>query len=167
MFDSDLDGEPTRVETAANGCPAEQSSAATSPNMQRRVFLATSIATIAGLAIWQWQRPAVLNASPAALPEPKDVTIILFSDDGRLLKQVRIPKVIKTADQWRQQLGPGVFDITRNADTEIAYTGNTGIFTTKAFTAASAATTPFSTPPPNSTRAPDGPATGLPSSKRT
>jgi peptide-methionine (R)-S-oxide reductase len=123
MFDSDLGREPTRVETAANGCPAEQSSAATSPNMQRRVFLATSIATIAGLAIWQWQRPAVLNASPAALPEPKDVTIILFSDDGRLLKQVRIPKVIKTADQWRQQLGPGVFDITRNADTEIAYTG--------------------------------------------
>ena len=91
--------------------------------MQRRVFLATSIATIAGLVIWQWHRPAVLNASAAALPEPTDVTIIPFSDDGHRLKQVRIPKVIKTPDQWRQQLGAGVFDITRNADTEIANTG--------------------------------------------
>jgi peptide-methionine (R)-S-oxide reductase len=123
MFDSDLDREATHAGTAATGYPAEQSSAATSPNLQRRAFLATSIATIAGLAIWQWQRPAVLNASPAALPEPKDVTIILFSDDGHRLKQVRIPMIIKMPDQWRQQLGAGVFDITRNADTEIAYTG--------------------------------------------
>jgi peptide-methionine (R)-S-oxide reductase len=123
MFDSDLDREPTHVRTADTGCPAEQSSAAAPPDMQRRVFLATSIAIIAGLVIWQWQRPAVLNASPAALPEPTDVTIVPFSDDGRRLKQVRIPKVIKTPDQWRQQLGAGVFDITRNADTEIAYTG--------------------------------------------
>jgi len=123
MFDSDLDREATHAGTAATGYPAEQSSAATSPNLQRRAFLATSIATIAGLAIWQWQRPAVLNASPAAVPEPKDVTIILFSDDGHRLKQVRIPMIIKMPDQWRQQLGAGVFDITRNADTEIAYTG--------------------------------------------
>jgi peptide-methionine (R)-S-oxide reductase len=121
LFDSDLDREPTRVETAATGCPAEQSSAATPPNIQRRVFLATSIATIAGLALWQWKTPTTLQA--ASTTEPKDVTIILFSDDGHRLKQVRIPKVIKSSDQWRQQLGAGVFDITRNADTEIAYTG--------------------------------------------
>jgi peptide-methionine (R)-S-oxide reductase len=121
MFDSDLDREPTRVGTAAPGCPAEQSSAI--PNMQRRVFLATSIATIAGLAFWQWKRPTVLNAAPAALPEPKDVTIVLFDDRGQRLKKVQIAKVIKTADEWRKQLPSGVFDITRNADTEIAFTG--------------------------------------------
>jgi peptide-methionine (R)-S-oxide reductase len=123
MFDSDLDSKTTHVGTAAIGCPAEQSSAAASTNLQRRVFLASSITTILGLALWQWKRPAVLNAAPAALPEPKDVTIILFSDSGQRLKKVEIPKVIKKPDQWRQQLGPGVFDITRNADTEIAFTG--------------------------------------------
>jgi peptide-methionine (R)-S-oxide reductase len=121
MFDSDLDREPTRVGTASPGCPAEQSSAI--PNMQRRVFLATSIATIAGLAFWQWKRPTVLNAAPAALPEPKDVTIVLFDDRGQRLKKVQIAKVIKTTDEWRKQLPAGVFDITRNADTEIAFTG--------------------------------------------
>jgi peptide-methionine (R)-S-oxide reductase len=122
MFDSDLDNKMTHVGTAAPGCPAEQSSAAPPPNIQRRAFLATSFATIAGLVLWHWKRPAVLNAA-AALPEPKDVAVVLFSDSGQRLKKVEIAKVIKTPDQWRQQLGPGVFDITRNADTEIAFTG--------------------------------------------
>ena len=122
MFDFDLDSKTTPVGTAAPGCPAEQSSAAPPPNIQRRAFLATSFATIAGLAIWHWKRPAVLNAA-AALPEPRDVTVVLFSDSGQRLKRVEIAKVIKTPDQWRQQLGSGVFDITRNADTEIAFTG--------------------------------------------
>ena len=31
--------------------------------------------------------------------------------------------MIKTDDEWRKQLSPGEFDITRHADTEIAYTG--------------------------------------------
>ncbi len=128
MFDSDTVREKDYAGTGAEachersrkGCPAERSSVASPPNIQRRAFLATSIATIAGLALWQWRRPTVLQA---ALPEPKDVTIVLFSDDGHRLKTARIVKVIKTAEQWRQQLGPGVFDITRNADTEIAYSG--------------------------------------------
>jgi peptide-methionine (R)-S-oxide reductase len=122
MFDSDSDNKTTHVGMAAPGCPAEQSSAAPPPNIQRRAFLAASFATLAGLVLWHWKRPAVLNAA-AALPEPKDVAVVLFSDSGQRLKKVVIAKVIKTSDQWRQQLGPGVFDITRNADTEIAFTG--------------------------------------------
>jgi len=87
----------------------------------RRAFLISAAAGLGGLLLWQWKTPAILEAAPAT--EPKDVTIIVFSDDGHRLKTSRIPKVIKTPDQWRQQLGPGVFDITRNADTEIAYSG--------------------------------------------
>ena len=87
----------------------------------RRAFLISAAAGLGGLLLWQWKTPAILEAAPAT--EPKDVTIIVFSDDGHRLKSARIPKVIKTPDQWRQQLGPGVFDITRNADTEIAYSG--------------------------------------------
>jgi peptide-methionine (R)-S-oxide reductase len=87
----------------------------------RRAFLISAAAGLGGLLLWQWRTPAILEAAPAT--EPKDVIIIVFSDDGHRLKSARIPKVIKTADQWRQQLGPGVFDITRNADTEIAYSG--------------------------------------------
>jgi len=107
MFDSDLDREPT----------------AKPIDLRRRAFLASAAVALGGLALWQWKRPAVLNAAPAPLPEPKVVTIILFSDSGQRLKSIQIAKVIKTADEWRKQLGPGVFDITRNADTEIAFTG--------------------------------------------
>ena len=119
----DSDHERRQVGTAAPGCPAEKSSAASAPNIQRRAFLATSVAALGGLALWQWRKTAVLKTVAAAASSPKEVTIVLFSDAGQRLKQVRIAKVIKTADEWRQQLSPGVFDITRNADTEIAFTG--------------------------------------------
>jgi peptide-methionine (R)-S-oxide reductase len=92
------------------------------PNIQRRAFLASSVAALAGLALWQWRKPAVLK-TVAAASSPKEVTIVLFSDAGQRLKLVRIAKVSKTAEEWRKQLSPGVFDITRNADTEIAFTG--------------------------------------------
>jgi peptide-methionine (R)-S-oxide reductase len=107
MFDSDLDREPTQGPT----------------NLRRRAFLASAAAAIGGLALWQWKRPSILNPAPAALPEPKDVTLVLFSDSGQRLKKVQVAKVIKSADEWRKQLPLGVFDITRNADTEIAFSG--------------------------------------------
>lgn len=107
MFDSDLDRVP----------PAEPT------NLRRRAFLASAAAALGSLALWYWKRPMISNAAPSTLPEPKDVTVVLFSDSGQRLKKIQIAKVIKTPDQWRQQLGSGVFDITRNADTEIAFTG--------------------------------------------
>jgi peptide-methionine (R)-S-oxide reductase len=122
MFDSDLDRvKKGHVGTAAFGCPAEQSSAASSPNLQRRAFLATSLATVAGLAIWEWRKPRILEASAATVPA--EVTVVLFSDKGERLKEIKVAKVIKTPDQWRQQLSSNAYDITRNADTEFAFSG--------------------------------------------
>jgi peptide-methionine (R)-S-oxide reductase len=91
--------------------------------VRRRAFLATAAAALGGLALWQWRKPTVLEAVAAAAGEPREVTVVLFSDTGERLKQVRIAKVIKTAAEWRKQLPAGVFDITRNADTEIAFSG--------------------------------------------
>ena len=123
MLESDRDRQPTHVRTDAPDCPAEQSSVAPPPNIPRRAFLATSIATIAGLAWWQWKKPVVLKAASVADNTHKEVTIVLFSDAGQRLKQVQVAKVMKTDAEWRKQLPPGVFDITRNADTEIAFSG--------------------------------------------
>jgi len=108
MFDSDLDRE-----AAHEG----------STSLRRRTFMVSAAAAIAGLALWQWKKPTVLEAAPAVPSEPKEVATVLFSDSGERLKPVRIPKVIKTAAEWRKQLPAGVFDITRNADTEIAFSG--------------------------------------------
>lgn len=90
-------------------------------NTQRRAFLATSAATLFGLALWQWRRPRTLEAAEPT--EPKEVTVVLFSDSGERLKVVEIAKVIKTPDEWRKQLSPNAYDITRNADTEMAFSG--------------------------------------------
>ncbi len=93
------------------------------PNIQRRVFITTSLSTLAGLALWQWKRPAKLEAAMSASAVPKEITIALFSDKGELLKRASIAKVVKTSEQWRTQLSPNAYDITRNADTELAFSG--------------------------------------------
>jgi peptide-methionine (R)-S-oxide reductase len=104
MFDSDFDRESPQ-------------------NPRRRIFLASAAAAIGGLALWQWRKPAVIEAAAGPMGEPKEVTVVLFSGTGERQKQVRIAKVIKSAAEWRKQLPAGVFDITRNADTEIAFSG--------------------------------------------
>jgi len=91
------------------------------PNRQRRSFLAASAATLAGLVLWQFKRPRIINAQSSA--QPKQVTVVLFSDSGQRLNAVRINKVVKTEAEWRQRLSPNAFDITRHADTEIAFSG--------------------------------------------
>jgi peptide-methionine (R)-S-oxide reductase len=90
-------------------------------NVRRRAFLGSAAVAIGGLALWQWKKPALLEAAPTA--EPKDVTIVVFSDAGERQKKVTIAKVIKTSAEWRKQLSANAYDITRNADTEMAFSG--------------------------------------------
>jgi peptide-methionine (R)-S-oxide reductase len=93
-----------------------------SPNLRRRAFL-VSAAAIGGLALWQWKKPSLLQAAAATPGKPKEVTIVRFSDSGQRLNQVHIARVVKTDDEWRKQLGDNAFDITRRADTEMAFSG--------------------------------------------
>jgi peptide-methionine (R)-S-oxide reductase len=93
-----------------------------SVNLKRRAFLGISASAVAGVVLWSMRKPRLIEA--AASPEPpEEVTIVQFSDSGKRLKTARISKVAKTEDEWRKQLPPGVFDITRHADTEIAFSG--------------------------------------------
>ena len=39
------------------------------------------------------------------------------------MKKVHVPKVVKTDAEWRKQLSPNAFEITRHADTELAFSG--------------------------------------------
>ena len=121
MLDSDLDKKQTGTTEPVNN---EESSTTAPANVQRRVFLGASLATLAGLALWQWRRPAALvTATASTSTAPEDVTVVLFSDSGERLKKVTIAKVIKTPIEWRKQLSANAYDITRNADTEMAFTG--------------------------------------------
>ncbi len=101
-------------------------------NNSRRLFLIGSAVALGGAALWSWRKPVVIEA--AAKSEPGEVTVVQFSADGNRLAKVKIAKVVKTDEEWRKQLPSGVFDITRHADTEFAYSGkywnlhDTGIY---------------------------------------
>jgi peptide-methionine (R)-S-oxide reductase len=91
-------------------------------NLKRRAFLLTAVSAVAGLAAWSLRKPRLVEATASKEP-PQEVTIVEFSDAGERLKTLHVPKVVKTEDEWRKQLTSGAFDITRHADTEIAYSG--------------------------------------------
>src|SRR5580698_7011941 len=90
-------------------------------NLGRRLFLSGLGAAVGGAALLSLRRPHVI--AEAAKTEPAEVTVVQFSDSGKRLAKVKIARVVKTEEEWRKQLPSGVFEITRHADTEFAYTG--------------------------------------------
>ncbi len=83
-------------------------------------------AAAAGLTFgYGWLRKPKLVEAVASQPADKSgqVKIVQFSDDGKRLKTVHVAKVVKTEAEWQKQLTPAAFDITRHADTELAYSG--------------------------------------------
>jgi peptide-methionine (R)-S-oxide reductase len=104
MFESDLDRDVSSVRPT------------------RRAFLVASVSTLAGLFLWSARKPRLIEAASPKEPSG-EVTIVEFSDSGQRLRKVRVPKVVKTEEEWRKQLSPNAFEITRHADTEISFSG--------------------------------------------
>jgi peptide-methionine (R)-S-oxide reductase len=94
------------------------------PRVTRRVFLSTLMAAAGGVALLTIRHPRGAFAGDATSSPGGPVVIVLFSDDGKRLRKVTTPKIVKTASEWQKQLPPNVYDIARLADTEIAYTGS-------------------------------------------
>jgi peptide-methionine (R)-S-oxide reductase len=105
MFDSDLDKDLRRRKVT------------------RRAFLLSGGAAAAGMVVWS------LHASPPALSSSvpsgpvAEVEIAEFSATGERTGTMRLKKIAKSEVDWARQLSPNAFDITRRADTEMAYTG--------------------------------------------
>ena len=89
--------------------------------MQRRTFLALSASAVGGIVLGSLRTAGMVAASVENVPG--EATIVEFSDDGKKLRKVRVPKVVKTEAEWKKLLSPNAFDITRHADTEMAFTG--------------------------------------------
>ena len=76
--------------------------------MHRRSFIASAIALCAAL------REAHAG---------ENVEIEAFDASGKSLGVSRVDKTIKTAAEWRAQLSPLAYDVTRHEGTERAFTG--------------------------------------------
>jgi peptide-methionine (R)-S-oxide reductase len=82
----------------------------------RRGFLLGALAAPVALAV-----AACARAADKA--KPADVTIENFSAAGKSLGKTTVPRIVKTDDEWRKQLTPESFVVTRKAGTERPGTG--------------------------------------------
>lgn len=80
----------------------------------RRTFLVAG-ASVA-LKLWRGNEAAAAKGNV-----PKKVKIVEFSDTGQRKDTETVPAVEKTETEWKQQLPPASFEVTRHAATERPY----------------------------------------------
>ena len=91
----------------------------------RRAFIVSAAVAVSGLAFFALRRTTVPPARRLSPSEgPANVTIINFDADGKPGATVTVPRIIKTDAEWRHELSEGAYRVTRQADTEMPFTGD-------------------------------------------
>ena len=108
MFDSDLN---------------HRSSQTALSTVTRRAFLFSAGTIAAGIYSWWFMNKSHTAEVKTPAQKPEDVTIVEFSNSGERNAVVHVPKIVKSESEWKQQLSPNAYDITRRDGTEMAFTG--------------------------------------------
>jgi peptide-methionine (R)-S-oxide reductase len=92
----------------------------------RRAFIVAAASALSGAAFWGLRRTTLLQVQPvSAANTPANVTIVEFAANGKKTGKVTVAHIVKSDAEWRRQLSPISYEVTRRAGTERAYTGDT------------------------------------------
>lgn len=91
--------------------------------LSRRGFVITASSACGAIALWSLRGLTPVAAKGGTLPGM--VTIVQFSPDGKKIGKASVPRIIKSDDEWKQQLSPISYEVARHAGTERPYTGST------------------------------------------
>jgi len=90
--------------------------------LERRSFILVLGAAAAGLGFrFIDRRWRVAEMLPLGSTEM--VTIVEFTDSGERTRTVSVTKITKTEEEWKRQLQPASFEVTRHAATERPFSG--------------------------------------------
>lgn len=95
-----------------------------SPRLTRRRVLLAAAGAIVAFAAYRGRGLLAADApAPDAAPGDRWVWIVPVSAAGRPLEAQRVEKVVKSDQEWRAQLSPLAYQVTRHEGTERAYSG--------------------------------------------
>ena len=101
----------------------------TTKKTSRRAFLLSAAGVGGGLLLeygYFFKKTATAEAGPAdkhPWARRRQVDIVEFTDSGERKETVHVPKLVKSENEWKQQLSPGAYNVTREEGTERAFTG--------------------------------------------
>jgi len=96
-----------------------------SGKVPRRAFLGSTIVAVGG-SLYFWftrNRSQRRQHAKSGVAKATGVDIVEFTDSRRTEGRGHEPKVVKSESEWKKQLTPNAFDITRHEDTEMAFSG--------------------------------------------